>query len=71
MLNIINKDACNALFRKWYERLCRFTGHYLDRKEDAEEVVSDVFVAIWHNRTSLEKVSKAETYLFVAVKNRL
>lgn len=65
-----NKDAFNTLFREWYERLCRFARHYLENKEDVEEVVSDVFVALWHSRTSLADVAKADTYLFVAVKNR-
>lgn len=65
-----DKNAFNTLFREWYGRLCRFAGHYLDRKEDAEEVVSDVFIALWHNKDSLTDVSKADTYLFVAVKNR-
>lgn len=65
-----DKNAFNTLFRTWYERLCRFGSHYLDNQNDVEEVVSDVFVSLWNNRNSLAEVSKAETYLFVAVKNR-
>ena len=65
-----DKEAFNTLFRAWYERLCRFAMHYLDSRGDVEEVVSDVFVALWQGRKSLDTVKKAETYLFVAVKNR-
>lgn len=65
-----NKIAFNTLFRAWYERLCRFAMHYLENRNDAEEVVSDVFVALWQGRDTLSGITKAETYLFVAVKNR-
>jgi RNA polymerase sigma-70 factor (ECF subfamily) len=41
----------------------------LRRKEIAEEIISDVYVKTWKNRTELWKISNLRAYLFVSVKN--
>jgi RNA polymerase sigma-70 factor (ECF subfamily) len=43
---------------------------YVNQKEIAEEIVSDVFVKCWLNRKTLTEILNPETYLFVAVKNQ-
>lgn len=42
---------------------------FLKNKEVAEEVVSDVFVKIWNNRTQLESILNLKSYLFICVRN--
>lgn len=64
-----NEQAFAALFRLLYDRLLRFCIQYVNSREAAEEIVSDVFVKLWNRRQELETVANLEVYLFVAVKN--
>ncbi len=64
-----SEQAFAALFRLLYDRLLRFCIQYVDSREAAEEIVSDVFVKLWNRRLELETVANLEVYLFVAVKN--
>lgn len=65
-----NREAFNRLFREKYASLVSFAKNYLFDTGKAEEVISDVFLAIWVKRDMLHTVENPETYLFVAVKNR-
>jgi RNA polymerase sigma-70 factor (ECF subfamily) len=62
--------AFERLFYALNSRLVKFSLLYFPRKEIAEEIVSDVFVNCWVNRSRLGHVNSPETYLFVAVKHR-
>jgi RNA polymerase sigma-70 factor (ECF subfamily) len=62
--------AFESLFYALNSRLIKFSLLYFPQKEVAEEIVSDVFVNCWLNRSKLAHVNSPETYLFVAVKNR-
>lgn len=43
---------------------------YIHQREAAEEIVADVFVKSWMNRTGMQHVQSPDTYFFVAVKNQ-
>ena len=51
------------------EELLWFAMGFLKNKEIAEEIVSDVYVNIWNNRTHLEKIINLKSYLFICVRN--
>jgi RNA polymerase sigma-70 factor (ECF subfamily) len=51
------------------EELLWFAIGFLKNKEIAEEIVSDVYVNIWNNRSQLEKISNLKSYLFISVRN--
>lgn len=65
-----NKLAFDQLFLEYYEYLCNFAFTFLYDKEDAEEIVQDMFFHLWEKRESLEIKSSIKSYLFQAVKNR-
>ncbi len=48
--------------------LCFAIG-FLKNKEVAEEIVSDVYVKIWNNRSQLESILNLKSYLFICVRN--
>lgn len=68
---IIDDDAkaFEALFYLLNARLIKFGMYYVHQKEVAEEIVSDIFVNCWLNRSNLTHVRNPETYLFISVKN--
>lgn len=51
------------------DELLLFAMGFLRNREVAEEIVSDVFVKIWNNRSELENIKNLKSYLFISVKN--
>jgi len=58
------------LYRFLYTRLIRFSIYYVIDKQVAEDLVAEVFVKCWENRTTSAHVLNPESYLFIAVKNQ-
>lgn len=73
IFNRIKQDdqkALELLHERYYQPLCNFALTFLKDVDDTEEVVSDVFLAIWLKRDSLSIKSSIKSYLFTAVKNQ-
>ena len=64
-----DKEAYEQLFYQFYDKLLRFAISFLKQEEIAEEIVSDVFVNIWRNRTNLPAILNLQPYLYVATRN--
>jgi RNA polymerase sigma-70 factor (ECF subfamily) len=62
--------AFTKLVESFYTRLCRIAIKYTRHPESAEEIVQDVFVAVWNKRHSLEITASLSAYLGTAVKYR-
>jgi len=60
------------LFRQHYSRLCTYAFRYVERKDLAEEIVSETFLKLWVRRHELDIQGDVKAYLFQAVyKNSL
>ncbi len=60
------------LFRQHYSRLCTYAFRYVERKDLAEEIVSETFFKLWVRRHELDIQGDVKAYLFQAVyKNSL
>ncbi len=57
-------NAFDELFQLFGKRLYHFSLGYLKSKPEAEEVVQEVFMKIWHNRSSLNPELSFNAYLF-------
>lgn len=56
--------AFNRLFSLYSPRLFHFAVGYLKSKEDAEEIVQDVFVKVWERRQHLRAELSFKAYVF-------
>ena len=65
-----DQQSFRKLFDIYHGRLITFAHYYVHAGNIAEEIVSDVFTAIWHHRKKLVKIEKIESYLYTATKNR-
>lgn len=65
-----NNESFKSLFDTWYEPLCRYSCFFTGDSMDAEEVVLDFFMYIWHNRASIVIEKSFEAYAKTAVHNR-
>lgn len=68
---IANDDytSYNKLFVRYYSRLCCYVYRLLGEKEDAEDVVQDLFLTLWNNRSKMEIEENVSAYLYKMAKN--
>jgi RNA polymerase sigma-70 factor, ECF subfamily len=63
-----DQRAFDQLVVAYYERLCDFAFGFVRVREAAEDVVQDVFIRLWEQRTNL-RLDEPTAYLFRAVRN--
>lgn len=65
-----DKLAFELLYRTYSERMCLFASRFLCDREQAAEIVHDVFLNIWNNRQKLDLKNIYQSYLFTSTRNR-
>ena len=63
-------SGLEQLFRAQYAELREFAYRYVRSESVAEEIVQDVFLAVWTKRNDLVPRTTMRAYLFAAVRNR-
>lgn len=73
LLHRIQFDNDETAFRQFYTdnmfRLFQFAFTFVQNREQAEEIVNDVFLRLWQNRSRIGQIENISVYLYVAVKN--
>lgn len=64
-----NTEAFEIIFNTYWYPLFRIANARLQSSSDAEEIVQDIFIALWKNRTN-SLISNLSHYLFAAVRKR-
>ena len=62
------EDALAALYDRWAERLYRTAWGLLGSREEAEDAVQDVFVALARTEGALERIQDPRAYLFASLR---
>lgn len=63
-----DREAFDELYQKYWKALFNSAYKRLLVKEEAEEIIQDLFVRIWIKRSQLEITSTLEAYLFGALR---
>jgi RNA polymerase sigma-70 factor (family 1) len=64
-----NMLAFDELYRKYSNRLFRFSFSILKTTDEAENITQDVFLKLWLNRKKVEKGSSVKYYIFTIAYN--
>jgi RNA polymerase sigma-70 factor, Bacteroides expansion family 1 len=64
-------NSFEEVFTIFQPKLLAFVYRYLKSREDSEEIVQEVFIQIWENRTTLNEKLSFKSYLFTITKNRI
>ena len=62
--------AFEEIYLNYFSRLLRFAREYVVLKEDAENIVQDVFLVLWEHRDDPQICINLTGYLFTLTKNR-
>lgn len=62
-------EAFKIVYRRYFQKVLHFVYRFSLDKEDAEEVVQDVFVKLWNKRTTLDADKNLDVFLYVVAKN--
>ncbi len=65
-----DENAFTQLYLHLGNKLIQFSFSLVRSREIAEELVEDVFVKLWANRSQITGIANITVYLYVAVKNR-
>jgi len=65
-----DQSAFEQLYARYWKKFFTLAYHKLQSRQDAEDIVHDIFASIWMRRAELE-VQSPEAYLAVAVKYRI
>ena len=73
LLHRIQFHNDETAFRQFYTDnmfcLFQFAFTFIQNREQAEEIVNDVFLRLWQNRSRIDQIENISVYLYVAVKN--
>lgn len=67
---LFTKKSFDALFREYYEDLCRFAYTFMRDVDLCDDIVQEVFIHLWEKRKSLKEIKSFKSYLFRAVRNK-
>lgn len=69
-LRLTSLSTFENLFDKYYSMLCLVAYDFLKNKALAEEIVDEVFMAVWQKRDVIQINQSIRAYLVKSVKNR-
>ena len=65
-----SQTALKSLYMTYFGPLMRFTGMYVSSPAEAEDIVSDTFLAIWNNRKQLPGISNFDSYIYTVARHK-
>lgn len=72
LIRLKNGDelAYRYLYDQYYSKLCRVANFYVKETFISENLVGDLFFAMWENRDKLDTIESLNSYLFASIRNR-
>lgn len=66
-----DESAFTEIYNRYWQKLFVIAAKRLNNLEEAEEIVQDIFTALWVRRFSLDLTSDLSSYMAVSVKYRV
>lgn len=63
-------EALDELFRRHYVDLCRVAKRFVKSESESEDIVQELFVALWEKRDTLPELDAVGPYLRRSTRNR-
>lgn len=66
-----DKKALEELFNHYYPRLYNYSKSFLKLEEGIDDILQDVFIKIWNNRTNIYSSASFNPFIFTVTRNLL
>ncbi len=66
-----DQSAYTEIFRRYAPLMVSHAYRLLGDRDEANDVVQDVFLALWQRHSSLELITSLSSYLYTAIRNRV
>jgi RNA polymerase sigma-70 factor (ECF subfamily) len=66
-----DQSAYTEIFRRYAPLMVSHAYRLLGDRDEANDVVQDVFLALWQRHASLELITSLSSYLYTAIRNRV
>lgn len=66
-----NPEAFECIYSIYAPRLLAYCRRQVDCEEEAEDLVQEVFVALWRNRSNVRNSTTLQPLLFTSLRNRI
>lgn len=63
------KEAFDIMFKRYYEKLCRFAFLYMNDEDAAQDIVQKMFINLWNKRDKINIETSLKSYMYTGVKN--
>lgn len=60
----------NTLFKSLYPALCVFAYKYLNNLETSKDIVQEVFIKVWEDKTTFQDENHITGYFYKTVRNK-
>jgi RNA polymerase sigma-70 factor (family 1) len=65
-----NKGSYQAIFIQLYPVMCLFARKFINDYDDAEDIVQEIFIELWHQRAKFESTNQIKAFLYLSIKNK-
>ena len=66
-----SQKAFKSLYLCYFDKLLRFASLHVISHSEAEEIVSDTFLAIWNSRKTLLKIADFDAYIYSIMRYKI
>lgn len=63
-------SSFEELFRSYYPQMKRYTLHFIQNEEEANDLVQDVFLKLWDKRDTINDKQKEVAFMFTLLRNK-
>lgn len=63
--------AFNEIYERYHVRIFQLASRFLPYKEDSEEILQIVFIAVWNNRDKINLDQSFDSYLFTIARHNI
>ena len=63
-----NKEAFDLIYNRYWESLFVYVASVVTDKDEAKDIVQEVFVSLWFRRMNLSDIISLQAYLFAAAR---
>ena len=71
LIGVRDKDpgAFDAVFERWYKKLCYFANKIINEQAAAKDIVTDSFVKLWVKKKDFSSIDHLESFIYKTIKN--